>query len=238
MVRLLLMIAIVTSLPCAAQSQGAAKPVEHIVPTNDQALRRATSEKYCKDRGIPVYKNPYALFTEPEEKVSIRDKNAVVNRALALFYISQKGDGTEKKTLDSVYKLYSIASKLSPQEKIFVAAKNPDKQLMINASWRYESLHVLLSFPNQACPVEEDLQIIADLTETAFRERAKLRSKKEILDQADLIIRLHWACVDARVKNQPAPAGLENGVVYERHYTLNWLINYLNQSWDAVTTDT
>ena len=27
-------------------------------------------------------------------------------------------------------------------------------------------------------------------------------------------------------------------VVYERHYALNWLIGYCDQSWDEVTTDT
>jgi Domain of unknown function (DUF4272) len=27
-------------------------------------------------------------------------------------------------------------------------------------------------------------------------------------------------------------------VVYERHYALNWLMNYLGQAWDDVSTDT
>ncbi|WP_338398753.1 DUF4272 domain-containing protein [Persicobacter psychrovividus] len=65
-----------------------------------------------------------------------------------------------------------------------------------------------------------------------------MRSKEEILDQADLILRLDWACVNARVKNEVAPGGLNSSVVYERHYALNWLIKYLNQDWDNVSTDT
>jgi hypothetical protein len=64
-----------------------------------------------------------------------------------------------------------------------------------------------------------------------------LRTKKEILDQADLILRLNWACVSARVKNEQAPSGLNSSVVYERHYSLNWLIKFMNQEWDKVTTD-
>ena len=52
---------------------------------------------------------------------------------------------------------------------------------------------------------------------------AKLRPRAELLDQADLIYRLHWACVDARVMGLPAPQELEEGVVMERHRALFWL---------------
>jgi hypothetical protein len=65
-----------------------------------------------------------------------------------------------------------------------------------------------------------------------------LRSKKEILDQADLILRLDWACVSTRVKNEPTPGGLNLSVVYERYYALNWLIKYMNLDWDSISTDT
>ena len=60
-----------------------------------------------------------------------------------------------------------------------------------------------------------------------------------MLDQADLIYRLHWCVVDARLRNQPEPpADLQPGVVYERHYALNWLRGYHNADWDDVSTDT
>ena len=49
---------------------------------------------------------------------------------------------------------------------------------------------------------------------------AALRPRRELLEQADLIYRLHWACVDARVMDMPAPQGLEPGVVMERHRAL------------------
>jgi hypothetical protein len=88
------------------------------------------------------------------------------------------------------------------------------------------------------CNVGDDVEIILKLKEKNFRQNAKLRSKQEILDQADLILRLNWACVNARVKNEPMPGGLDASVVYERHYSLNWLIRYMDQAWDDVTTDT
>ena len=221
-------------------------PVENITATKDQAERRARSEAYCKERNIPVYKNPNALFVDPEDKVAIRTQDEVVNRALALCYIGLKSEGLEQKHLDKFDKDFGISSKLSPVEKAFATAQQPTEQQKIDASWRYESLHVMLwalgfidslTYPNQMCNVADDVKIISSLKEQ-FKQKAKLRTKKEILDQADLILRLNWACVSASENDQVAPGGLDRGVVFERHHSLNWLISYLNQPWDEVTTDT
>ena len=38
-----------------------------------------------------------------------------------------------------------------------------------------------------------------------LREEAKLRSAKELLDEADLIYRYDWSCVDARINGAPPP---------------------------------
>lgn len=223
------------------------KPVENIKATADQSARRAKSEAYCKQHQIPVYSNPNALFVDPEDKVTIRAKDAVVDRALALCYIGLKSEGLEQTYLDKMDKNLGISAKLSPNEKAYATAKRPTEQQKIDANWRYEGLHVMLwalgfidtlSYPNQMCNVADDVKIIQELGGTRFREKAKLRSKKEILDQADLILRLDWACVSARVKNKTAPGGLDKGVVVERHHALNWLINYLQQQWDDVRTDT
>ncbi|MDR2636809.1 MAG: DUF4272 domain-containing protein [Zoogloeaceae bacterium] len=31
---------------------------------------------------------------------------------------------------------------------------------------------------------------------------------------------------------------MEPGVTMERHYALNWLIGYMDQEWDDISTDT
>jgi len=223
------------------------KPVENISATKEQLERRARSEEYCKAKNIPVYKNPNALFVDTDEQVTIRTQDEVVDRALALCYIGLKSEGLEQNHLDQMDNDFGISAKLTPIEKAYVTAKQPTEQQKIDANWRYESLHVLLwalgyidtlSYPDKMCNVADDVKIIYELKEKGFRQKARLRSKKEILDQADLILRLDWACVSARVKGEQAPGGLDKSVVFERHHTLNWLINYLNQDWDNVTTDT
>jgi hypothetical protein len=231
----------------SSATQPMTKPIENITATKDQLERRARSEEYCISKEIPVYKNPNSLFVDPEEKVTIRTQDEVVDRALALCYIGLKSEGLEQKHLDQMDKDFSIMEKLTASEKDYATAEQPTDQQKTDANWRYESLHVLLwalgyidslSYPDQMCNVADDVKIIYELKEQNFRQKAKLRSKKEILDQADLILRINWACINARVANEPAPSGLNSSVVYERHYSLNWLISYMNLEWDKVTTDT
>lgn len=223
------------------------KPAESIFASKDQQERREQSEKYCKAHNIPIYTNPNSLFVDPEEKVVIRTQDQVVDRALALCYIGLKSEGLEQHHLDQLDKDYHIMTKLTLDEKAYATATHPTEQQKINANWRYEGLHVMLwalgfidslNYPDTVCDVANDVKIIHHLTEQQFKAKAKLRSKKEILDQADLILRLDWACVNARIKNQPAPGKLDKGVVFERHHALNWLINFMNEDWDHVSTDT
>ena len=223
------------------------KPVENITATKSQVDRRSKSESYCKAHNIPVYSNPNSLFVDPDEKVTIRSQDEVVDRALALCYIGLKSEGLEQNDLDKMDHDFHITAKLTENERSYATAKQPTEQQKTDANWRYESLHVMLwalgfidslSYAGQMCDVASDVKIIYGLTEQQLRQKAKLRSKKEILDQADLILRLDWACVSARINNETAPGNLDKGVVFERHHSFNWLINYMQQDWDNVTTDT
>ena len=215
---------------------------EGSAPTQGQIDRKTKSIEYCKSKGIPTIENlPYT------EDAKIRPKEDVIGRALALCYLGLKSEGAEQKHLDGFEKKYQVAQYFTEAEKLYVNASTPTEQQTTDANWRYESLHVLLwslgylddlSFPNEMCNVGEDVKIIFRKTKDEFIAGAKLRSKEEILDQADLIYRIHWACVDSRIKNQDAPSGLNPSIVYERHYALNWLIHYMDQDWDDVSTDT
>ena len=70
-------------------------------------------------------------------------------------------------------------------------------------------------------------------------EAAKPRSAKELLDACDMIFCLDWACTDTRMRDLPAPAGMDGGVVFERHKALNWLVGAGEKAdWDHVPVDT
>jgi hypothetical protein len=222
-------------------------PVINIAATSQQRERRARSEQICTSRNIPIYKNPDSLFVDSDEQVNIRTQDEVINRALALMYIGLKSEGLEKEHLDGVDAEFKITPYLSPIEKAYINASNPTQQQTVNANWRYEGLHVILwalgyidqlIYPDQMCNVGEDVRIIYELRNEGFSQNARLKTKSEILDEADLILRYNWACVSARVKGEEAPSNLNPSIVVERHHALNWLICQDNEEWDDVMTNT
>ena len=112
--------------------------------------------------------------------------------------------------------------------------------------WQYEPLFVMLwalgyeeelFFPDHICDVPGITQVMRERDSMeALLKGAKLRSGKELLDAADMIFRLDWACVDTRIHGLPAPAGMDSGVVMERHKALNWLV--CGDEWDKVDIST
>ena len=115
-------------------------------------------------------------------------------------------------------------------------------------SWRYERSWVLLwalgyierlECPPSICDVPQLAGLIRGKSVEQIVRNAKPRSQREILDAADLIYRLHWAVVEERVNQKvKVPEKVEKGVVQERHAALNWLMGYMGQEWDDISTDT
>lgn len=116
----------------------------------------------------------------------------------------------------------------------------------VQLSWRNEAAWVLLwalghvdgqlGAPRQTC----DVDVLTDIViHTPDLDRHGLRRANDILNEADLIYRYHWAVRQAGIDGRDPPAGLNPGVVMERHHALNWLIGYDDGAeWDDVSTDT
>ncbi len=142
-------------------------------------------------------------------------------------------------------KLRQLASHFSPEETAYLAEFSPTQHQSVQFAWQYEAALPLawalgrwddeLGLPDQIV----DLPRLVELFNTASEwQNLDLRDVSEILDQADLIYRLHWACRNASQADEEAPVGLDYGVVMERHKALNWLVGYCELEWDDVTTDT
>ena len=95
-----------------------------------------------------------------------------------------------------------------------------------------------LKYPSDICDVKTIVGKIFQPSRKEFEQSVQLRSKSDILNELDKTYRMNWACVDARVKGESVTGGINPSVVYERHYSLNWLTNHQNQDWDDVLTNT
>jgi hypothetical protein len=136
---------------------------------------------------------------------------------------------------------------VSPMERKFLASNNVPDQVRFEYSWRIESLNVLLwslgkistlDLPRKMCDFE-NVRDLPDLSvdPNAWIERAALRNVEDILNESDFIYRLHWAVRDGELKKHAVPGNFHPGIIFERHYALNWLVRYADH-WDDVTTDT
>jgi hypothetical protein len=218
---------------------------EHEQPSKEALERKAFSVARLKKEGVPTI--DHLPVIEDSKDAKTRSADDIAKRAIAVCLTAVKGEGIEQATIDSLVKKYGADKFFSPKEAAFIKNPNPTQQERINFSWRYECYWVLLwtlgyvdklERPEGACDVAKAVSFLRDRDAAQFLKDAKLRPIAAILDEADLIYRYHWAVVDARVKKKEAPAKLEGGVVQERHYVLNWLIGYMDQEWDDISTDT
>jgi hypothetical protein len=160
--------------------------------------------------------------------------------------VAIKGEGLEQDLVIRHRDKFGIAAFLTPEEKAFIANPTPSPADRAKFTWRYECLAVMLwalgfdrelPRPDQLVDAGRVVKLVMDKGPERLREGAHLRSAKELLDAADLIYRYDWACVDARIQSTPPPP-VNCEIVVERHHALNWLIGYLGQDWDDVSTDT
>ena len=209
--------------------------------------RKKQNEEALKALKIPLNLNLPVI--DDTATAQMRTASEIADRALALCLVARKGEGVDESILQQVEKGFDIELPLlSPNEITFRFDNDPDQQSRANFAWRYESLAVLLwalnylpelPFPDAICDVQTVVGAIREAGSRAgLHAGARLRDPSEILDQADLVYRQHWACVDARLRNANPPANMLNGVVYERHYALNWLRGYQGSEWDGVQVDT
>ena len=211
--------------------------------TEEQLARKRRSEAVLRAEGIPFIAHLPAI--ESAGEVTERSAAEVAGRLQALTIVAVKAEGLGQEAIANIVAERGLGSLFSPREKAFIDDPQPNRQDCIQFIWRYEAAWVLLwalnmsdaplGLPRKICDVPFLAETIRDEPDLAARG---LRPVAELLDEADLIYRCHWATRQARLKGQDVPAGLDPGVTMERHYALNWLIGYGDRAWDDVDTST
>ncbi|KAJ3198549.1 hypothetical protein HK101_000064 [Irineochytrium annulatum] len=182
--------------------------------TESAIQRKARSEQRLTEQGIPYNANLPARAGE--EHITIRSKEEVARRAVALCLAALKGEclGAGESADDTaalvqeVIDKYEADSFFSPLEKKFIDQHGAEQQEIIAFSWGYEAYHVMLwalgyveelGAPTELCNVGKDVGYLQQKDSFAdFLSNASLRNKSEILDEADLIYRYNWEWDDVR----------------------------------------
>ncbi|MGB0967350.1 MAG: DUF4272 domain-containing protein [Halocynthiibacter sp.] len=214
-------------------------------PGEEGIQRKARSIAVLEARNIP-YIERLPVIADTDQSLR-REESAIVKRLVALAIVAVKGETGDHKLGPDLLEQFQAREFLTPLELGFMNDPTPSQHDMIQFVWRYESAWVMfwaLGFRDTLGPEDQiaDVPWMADLLlkegTAGLMEKAQLRSQAEILDATDLIYRMHWAVTDARINNEIMPGGLDGSIVYERHYSLNWLIGYADLAWDDMATDT
>lgn len=211
-------------------------------PTPAQLARKERSEQRVKALGLPTLDG--LPVTEESTAIRPRSTSEVVQRCLANTFAAVRGETNDKSLAAKLVADFGVAAALSPDERTFLNAASPTQQELTSFSWRYECTHVFLwalsyvpdlGAADRQSDVEKDVRIIRERGPSGFAAAARLRPLDELLEENDYYYRLDWAAVELRA--HPNPKANEE-IIVERHRALNWLIRYMNQEWDDVSTDT
>lgn len=220
----------------------------NISTKKEDLSRKEKSEEILKKENIKINFN--LPHIETEEETTLRTSEEIAKRVTVLAVTNLIAfDSIEPEEAIDYLKDLSLWDSTTPDEKDFL--NDPTDHKKSQESWKCEYIWVLLwalkkvetlPFPNELCDLNdipsENYPVGGDSDPNDFINAPhELRSKSEILDAADLYYRYDWTCVDARINNIEMET-IDSGVVYERHYALNWLITYMDQDWDDVSCDT
>lgn len=221
--------------------------------------RKSRSEKVLAKHRIMI--NPNLPRIENEDEAKLRSPEEIVKRAVTAFLTAQiaidicGSNGAEEsaKFFMPILERFGLTDELTDDEKpYFDLSKCGDISDMDanQMQWRIEMCVPLfwacgfrkkLEYPSEMADTTKEIKLIGGCEDFGeLMKHVKMRPLPDILDAADLIFRMDWACVEARLKNDRGIMGdLFPDVVVEQHKGLNWLIGaYDAEDWDTVTPNT
>ncbi|MEF2966285.1 DUF4272 domain-containing protein [Paenibacillus sp. M1] len=222
--------------------------------TEEGLARKQRTISYLKEKQIPYLETLPEL--PPLNELAVKSREEIARRAVALLIVIQYACDAEQEEdlgesrafVKGMLKKFGVSDELTGFESDLLEAAEPDRQAAVNLVWQYEAYWALLwalglletlDFPNRTCDCDFAIKTVSSCRSFAeFLDKTAMRRPEHILDEADKIYRLHWACVNARIQGQPAPAGLNESVVMERRRALFWMLGHRDEAWDDISMDT
>jgi len=233
-------------------------PLEAREVPRDARDRQVRSEEELGQFGVRTPSTLPPAVSETE--VVLRAPSEVARRALALFVVALQAESlmSPELAVAGLREKRPLAFRaMTPKECAFLNDEKPDQEQITNFVWRYEALWILawalglvevLCYPSETCDVDFLSKTFLATDEEALVKTSKLLPTETLLDAFDLHFRLHWL-VRQRQGGKPGDGGkppdddmggndLDPGVLLERYYALNWLVQQGGAEWDDVQTST
>ncbi|MGN0639601.1 MAG: DUF4272 domain-containing protein [Oscillospiraceae bacterium] len=225
-------------------------------------LRKERSEKFLNKRNIKI--NPHLPVIEDETEAKIKSPEETLKRAVTALFATQiamdclNPESNVKESaafFGEMLGRFGLLDEPTPEEKMFFALVNenapkPTAKFASNMAWRIEMVIPLLwacgiisedlAYPDKMSEYIEQARTIAACDNfDELMQKVNMRNPSKILDKADLLFRMDWACVDARLRGEIPSGNLNPDVVVEQHKGINWLIGAFDaENWDKVNPHT
>lgn len=226
-----------------------------MIGKNKSDGRKERSEKVLAKHNVMI--NPNLPNIENEDEAEIKSPEEIVKRAVTAFITAQiaidicndNGALESVEFFTPIMERFGLMGELTEDEKIYFDKDKCDNISQDDAyqfQWRLEMCVPLfwacgfwkkLDYPDEMTDTTKLTKLISGCENfDELMSHVKMRSSSEILDCADLLFRMDWACVEARIKNDPEIMGdLSSDVVVEQHKGINWVIGaYGAENWDTV----
>lgn len=183
--------------------------------------RRRRTDAYCRMWALPLPDVPSPVLTA--DAVSIRTAANVRVHTLLQCLLGLKGQGLSQREVFAFADAYGLWEAMNVEEHDYVLDDASGRSVDVQMAWRYERVNVLLwalarvrhlHLPDQV--VDPAAMLSAALPALTDPSIASLRAKTDLVDAADLAIRLE-ALATAGVGT------LNRGVVHERAQAFRWL---------------
>ena len=220
--------------------------------------RKERSEKILAKHKVAINPN---LPGNVDDVERLKSPEEIVKRAVTAFIACQIAIDicNDNGALESaefflpILERFGLADELTEDEKPYfdvTKCESISKDDAYQFQWRLEMCVVLfwacgfmkrLDYPDVMTDTVKVIHMVGGCEDhAALMKHVKMRSPEEIFDAADLLLRMDWACVEARMMNDPSLCDdLLPDVVVEQHKGVNWLISaYGAEDWDSVAPNT
>jgi hypothetical protein len=173
-----------------------------------------------------------------------RDVNQIVDRVFAMSAIAASTYGFDRQRATRWLSAESQHDELTDTERAFLETGTGNRHRFaeqIEGMWALAWSIQIVDELDFAKPCDDGfVQLLPDLKKMEpgndFRQRASLRAFGEILSACDLAYCLHWAIVDAQLRQLRLLSNLNPAWIVERRRALEWLID--DVPWDQISLDT
>jgi len=195
--------------------------------------------------GLRIPYNPWLPIIETSHDAKLPSARDVAGRAIAAMCLAVKAQEGDAGIGWSLVESLNAWPWLTPGEFEYLRMGDEEGDRM-TFSWRWESIAVLLwalqvhdlPWPSEQIGTMVPYLKVKGLGSAEALAAKGLRPVSEILDEADLYYRLHWAVRDNESRGLPPPASIEGEVTWERDRGFRWLVCEQSRDWDDIALST